>query len=72
MGQIPVFVDCGIESGMDVFKALALGADAVCVGRELMGPLKDGAAGVTNRMNEMNPGADEYHGKNRSKVLKGD
>ena len=53
-GQIPVFVDCGIESGMDVFKALALGADAVCVGRELMGPLKDGAAGVTNRMNEMN------------------
>lgn len=53
-GQIPIFVDCGIESGMDVFKALALGADAVCVGRELMGPLKDGAAGVTNRMNEMN------------------
>jgi isopentenyl diphosphate isomerase/L-lactate dehydrogenase-like FMN-dependent dehydrogenase len=29
---------------MDVFKALALGADAVCVGRALMGPLKEGGA----------------------------
>ena len=33
--RIPVFVDCGIESGADVFKALALGADAVCVGRHV-------------------------------------
>ena len=32
-GQIPVFVDCGIESGMDVFKALALGADGVLICR---------------------------------------
>lgn len=53
-GQIPVFVDCGIESGMDVFKALALGADAVCVGRELMGSLKEGKAGVRNRIIQMN------------------
>ncbi|MDO5156906.1 MAG: alpha-hydroxy acid oxidase [Eubacteriales bacterium] len=53
-GQIPIFVDCGIQSGMDVFKALALGADAVCVGRELMGPLKNGSAGVTQRITEMN------------------
>ena len=46
-GQISVFVDCGIESGYDVFKALALGADAVCVGRALMGPLAaKGAEGV--------------------------
>ena len=30
-GKIPVFVDCGISSGADVYKALALGADAVCV-----------------------------------------
>lgn len=46
-GRIPIFVDCCIESGMDVFKALALGADAVCVGRAIMGPLKDnGAEGV--------------------------
>lgn len=53
-GQIPIFVDCGIESGMDVFKALALGADAVCIGRDLMGPLKKGSIGVTERINEIN------------------
>ncbi|WP_167958032.1 alpha-hydroxy acid oxidase [Anaerosporobacter faecicola] len=53
-GQIPIFVDCGIESGMDVFKALALGATAVCVGRELMEPLKDGKDAVAKRINEMN------------------
>ena len=39
---------------MDVFKALALGTDAVCVGRNLMGPLKEGSAGVTKRILEMN------------------
>lgn len=27
-GKMKIFVDCGIESGADVFKALALGADA--------------------------------------------
>ena len=49
--QIPVFVDCGIESGSDVFKALALGADAVCVGRALMGPLQvNGAEGVQEKI----------------------
>jgi len=47
-GRIPVFVDCGVESGMDAFKALALGASAVSVGRGLMGPLREnGADGVT-------------------------
>ena len=40
--QITIIVDCCIEDGVDAFKALALGADAVCVGRALMGPLKDG------------------------------
>ena len=49
-----IIVDCGFESGMDVFKALALGADCVCVGRNLMEPLKSGADGVTKRINEMN------------------
>tara|TARA_B100000029_G_C17250448_1_gene842543 strand:- start:286 stop:780 length:495 start_codon:yes stop_codon:yes gene_type:complete len=32
-GQIPVLVDGGFRRGSDIFKALALGADAVCVGR---------------------------------------
>lgn len=53
-GKIPVFVDCGIESGMDVFKCLALGATAVGVGRELMKPLKDGREAVAERMKQMN------------------
>ena len=46
-GQIPIFVDCAIENGYDVFKALALGANAVSIGRALMPPLaKEGAEGV--------------------------
>jgi len=45
--KMKIFVDCGVESGMDSFKALALGADAVSVGRPLMQPLTDkGAEGV--------------------------
>lgn len=52
--QIPIFVDCGISSGMDVFKALALGADAVCAGRILMEPLRmNGAEGVKNQIVKM-------------------
>jgi isopentenyl diphosphate isomerase/L-lactate dehydrogenase-like FMN-dependent dehydrogenase len=32
-GKIPVLVDSGFRRGTDVFKALALGAKAVCIGR---------------------------------------
>lgn len=53
-GKIKIFVDCGIESGADVFKALACGADAVCVGRLLMDPLKNGHEGVCNKINDLN------------------
>jgi isopentenyl diphosphate isomerase/L-lactate dehydrogenase-like FMN-dependent dehydrogenase len=53
--NMKIFVDCGIDSGMDVFKALALGADAVCIGRALMEPLgKAGATGVKERIEQMN------------------
>ncbi len=34
--QIPVLVDGGIRTGIDVFKCLALGANAVLIGRPLM------------------------------------
>ena len=44
---IKIIVDCGIESGADVYKALALGADAAAVGRSMLPYLeKDGAGGV--------------------------
>lgn len=52
--QIPVFVDCGIISGMDAYKCLALGAKAVSVGRHLMPLLKDGSEAVASRMKAMN------------------
>jgi lactate 2-monooxygenase len=32
-GKIPVILDSGIRGGADAFKALALGAKAVCIGR---------------------------------------
>ena len=42
-----LIADGGIESGFDAFKALARGADAVTMGKALMGPLKEkGAEGV--------------------------
>lgn len=53
-GQIPVFVDCGIVSGMDVYKALALGATAVSAGRVIMEPLREnGAEGVCKKVQQM-------------------
>lgn len=53
-GRLKIIVDCGIESGMDAFKALALGADCVCVGRNLMEPLKKGSKGVAERIGQLN------------------
>ena len=51
--EIPVFIDCGIASGMDVYKCLALGAKAVSVGRHLMPLLKDGPEAVAGRIKAM-------------------
>lgn len=53
-GKAKIIVDCDIESGMDVFKALALGADGVGIGRALMGPLKDGHKGVHEKIEAIN------------------
>ncbi len=45
---VEIIVDCGIATGADVYKALALGADAAAVGRSMMPALeKDGVSGVT-------------------------
>ena len=43
-GQIPLFVDCSLQSGLDVFKALALGATACSIGRPLMPRIKENGA----------------------------
>jgi lactate 2-monooxygenase len=46
-GRLPVLLDSGIRGGADVFKALALGAAAVCIGRPyLWGLAVAGEAGV--------------------------
>ena len=46
-GEFPVLFDSGIRNGADVFKALALGASAVCLGRPYVwGLALDGRAGV--------------------------
>ncbi|XP_019225148.1 PREDICTED: peroxisomal (S)-2-hydroxy-acid oxidase-like isoform X2 [Nicotiana attenuata] len=46
-GRIPVFLDGGIRRGTDVFKALALGASGVFIGRPVVFSLAvDGEAGV--------------------------
>lgn len=43
-GTMKIFVDGGIRSGVDVFKALALGADAVLIGRPYVTAVYGGAA----------------------------
>lgn len=47
-GRAPILIDGGVRRGTDVFKALALGASAVCIGRAyLWGLAADGEAGVS-------------------------
>ena len=51
--RLTLIVDGGIADGFDAFKALALGADAVSVGRPLMEPLQEkGAEGVAETIRQ--------------------
>ncbi len=53
--EMTIFCDCGMDDGYDAYKALALGADAVSVGRGILAPLlKDGCEGVVNKIEKMN------------------
>lgn len=54
-GDVPIIMDSGIRRGTDIVKALALGADAVAIGRPLMyGLTVGGAGGVKGVMDFMN------------------
>ncbi len=54
-GKAPVFVDCEIQTGMDAFKALALGAAGVCIGRPLMTAIKqDSGNGLAAYLSKAN------------------
>lgn len=53
-GRITILADGGIRSGTDVLKMLALGADAVLVGRPLaIGAVGGGAEGVATVLNKL-------------------
>jgi len=53
--NVKIFVDCHIDTGADAFKALALGADAVSVGRAILPDLeKKGVQGAVDYIEKMN------------------
>ena len=61
-GDAPIIMDSGIRRGTDVVKALALGANAVAVGRPVWWALTLGGAGGVERPDGVfPPGAGEYH-----------
>jgi isopentenyl diphosphate isomerase/L-lactate dehydrogenase-like FMN-dependent dehydrogenase len=46
-GRVPIMIDSGFRRGTDIFKALSIGADAVCIGRAyIWGLAAFGQAGV--------------------------
>lgn len=57
---MPVFVDCGVQNGADVLKALLLGATAVSVGRPVIDSiLERGAQGAAETIGSI---TDELRG----------
>jgi 4-hydroxymandelate oxidase len=51
-GRVPVLLDGGVRRGLDVLKALALGATAVQIGRPILwGLAADGQSGVEHALN---------------------
>ena len=53
--DVKIFVDCGIASGADVYKCLALGADAAAVGRSMLPALEaEGTLGVVKFITKVN------------------
>jgi 4-hydroxymandelate oxidase len=52
-GRCPIVLDGGIRRGTDVIKALALGADAVAIGRPSLYGLAAGGAGGVQRVVEL-------------------
>ncbi|HLU88787.1 MAG TPA: alpha-hydroxy acid oxidase [Cyclobacteriaceae bacterium] len=53
--KIPILIDGGIRRGTDVFKAIALGADAVCIGRPYVwGLAYQGQEGVEKVLDILN------------------
>ena len=73
--KVPIYVDGGVRSGVDVFKALALGADAVFLGRPILWGLgssgQEGVEGVIMRMKEELMEAMKYTGCKSLKDIDG-
>ena len=52
--HLKIFVDCGIKSGYDAYKAMALGADGVGIGTQLIPVIQKGTAeDVASEIEEM-------------------
>ena len=65
-GQMKVFVDGGIRTGTDVFKALAMGADAVLIARPFVAAAYGaGAEGVRAYIARTGAELERYHGNVR-------
>ena len=58
-GAVPVLVDGGVRSGLDVVTALGLGADLVLLGRPAVWALVDGEQGVARLHRELRAEVEE-------------